>query len=243
MKAVYLKEIRSFLSSLIGYVTLTVFLVAMGLFLWIFPKLNVFDNGYANLDALFYIAPQVFIFLISAITMRSFSEEKRTGTIELLLTKPLTDLQIILGKYFAALTLVVIALLPTVLYIYTIYILGSPAGNFDAGAMAGSYIGLLLLAAVFCAIGIFASLLSDNQIVAFILAMFLNFFFYSAFGMLADFNLLGSADSLFQWLSMDTHYSALGRGVIDSRDVVYFFSLSFGFLWAGKMVFAGRNWS
>ena len=242
MLTILKKEIRSFLSSLIAYVVMIVFLIAIGLFMWVLPDYNVLDLGYANLDTLFDMAPWVFIFLISAITMRSFSEEKKTGTIEILTTKPLSDLQIILGKYFASVVLVLFVLLPTLLYYYTIYQLGAPKGNLDSGAILGSYIGLFFLASAFAAIGIFSSAVSDNQIVSFILSMFLCYCFYNVFDLFADFKLLGSYDSIVASLGINTHYRSISRGVIDSRDVLYFVSLILAFVWATKMVFGSRKW-
>jgi ABC-2 type transport system permease protein len=242
MLTILKKEIRSFLSSLIAYVVMIVFLIAIGLFMWVLPDYNVLDLGYANLDTLFDMAPWVFIFLISAITMRSFSEEKKTGTIEILTTKPISDLQIILGKYFASVVLVLFVLLPTLLYYYTIYQLGAPKGNLDSGAILGSYIGLFFLASAFAAIGIFSSAVSDNQIVSFILSMFLCYCFYNVFDLFADFKLLGSYDSVVASLGINSHYQSISRGVIDSRDVIYFISLILAFVWATKMVFGSRKW-
>lgn len=239
---IFKKEVRSFLSSLIAYVVMIVFLVAIGLFMWILPEYNVFDMGYANLDTLFSMAPFVFIFLISAITMRSFSEEKKTGTIEILTTKPISDFQIILGKYFAGVSLVIFSLLPTLIYVYTIYHLGATKGNMDMGATWGSYLGLLLLASCFVAIGMFASAISDNQIVSFIVSMFLCYAFYSVFDLLADFNLLGSYDSVVAALGINAHYISISRGVIDTRDVLYFLSFITAFIWATKTVFSSRKW-
>lgn len=242
MLTILKKEIRSFLSSLIAYVVMIVFLIAIGLFMWVLPDYNVLDLGYANLDTLFDMAPWVFIFLISAITMRSFSEEKKTGTIEILTTKPISDLQIIMGKYFASVVLVLFVLLPTLLYYYTIYHLGAPKGNLDSGAILGSYIGLFFLASAFAAIGIFSSAVSDNQIVSFILSMFLCYCFYNVFDLFADFKLLGSYDSVVASLGINSHYQSISRGVIDSRDVLYFVSLILAFVWATKMVFGSRKW-
>ena len=242
MLTILKKEIRSFLSSLIAYVVMIVFLIAIGLFMWVLPDYNVLDLGYANLDTLFDMAPWVFIFLISAITMRSFSEEKKTGTIEILTTKPISDLQIILGKYFASVVLVLFVLLPTLLYYYTIYQLGATKGNLDSGAILGSYIGLFFLASAFAAIGIFSSAVSDNQIVSFILSMFLCYCFYNVFDLFADFKLLGSYDSVVAALGINSHYQSISRGVIDSRDVIYFISLILAFVWATKMVFGSRKW-
>ncbi|MES2559070.1 MAG: gliding motility-associated ABC transporter permease subunit GldF [Bacteroidota bacterium] len=242
MYSILKKEIRSFLSSLIAYVVMIVFLVAIGLFMWVLPEYNVFDMGYANMDTLFSMAPMVFIFLISAITMRSFSEEKKSGTIEIITTKPLSDMQIIMGKYIAGVVLVIFSILPTLIYFYTIYQLGATKGNMDIGATWGSYLGLLLLASCFVAIGIFSSAITDNQIVSFIVSMFLCYCFYSIFDLLANFNLLGSYDSVVAALGINAHYISISRGVIDSRDLVYFFSFITAFIWGTKTVFSARKW-
>lgn len=242
MQVIYLKEIRSFLSSLIAYMVMLVFLLATGLFTWVLPDYNVFDYGYANLDTLFSMAPWLFIFLISAITMRSFSEEKKNGTIEIITTKPISDLQIILGKYFAGVTLVLFTLIPTLVYYYTIYMLGAPKGNIDSGAIAGSYIGLFFLSSCFVAVGIFSSSVSDNQIVSFIISMFLCYLFYNLFDLIADFKLLGSLDSVVSSLGINAHYQSISRGVVDSRDLLYFIGFDVVFIYATKTVFGSRKW-
>jgi ABC-2 type transport system permease protein len=230
MLSVYIKEIRSFLSSLIAYVAIIVFLLAIGLFMWVFKSTGVLEQGYANLDTLFYMGPWVFMFLVSAITMRSFSEEKKSGTIETLTTRPLSDMAIIMGKYLAG------------LYYYTIHELGATPGNLDSGAIFGSYIGLLLLGSCFVAIGMFASSITDNQIVAFILSMFLCFFFFSAFDYLGAFDLFGRYDYIIEWLGINYHYQAISRGVLDTRDVLYFISFTALFIILAKTVFASRKW-
>jgi len=242
MFSIYIKEIRSFLSSLIAYVVMLVFLLAIGLFTWVLPDYNVFDYGYANLDTLFNMAPWLFIFLISAITMRSLSEEKKNGTIEIISTKPISDLAIILGKYFAGLTIVLFTLLPTLIYYITIYQLGAPKGNLDSGAIMGSYIGLFFLSSCFVAVGMFASAISDNQIVSFIVSMFLCFMFYNLFELIADFKLLGTWDSVVANLGINAHYQSISRGVIDSRDLFYFIGFDMVFIAATKTVFGGRKW-
>ncbi|MFY0644018.1 MAG: gliding motility-associated ABC transporter permease subunit GldF [Bacteroidia bacterium] len=242
MLSIYIKEIRSFLSSLIAYVVIIVFLLLIGLFTWVFADGNVLDLGYSNLDTLFLMAPWVFIFLISAITMRSFSEEKRTGTFELLSTKPLTDIQIIGGKYLAAVTLIVFAILPTLLYFYSVYQLGLPKGNIDVGATWGSYIGLLFLGGCYAAIGLFASAITPNQIVAFILSMFLCFFFYMGFEQLSNLGLFGSSDYLVQWMGIQFHYDSISRGVLDTRDLVYFLSFIAVFLTGTSLILNSRKW-
>jgi ABC-2 type transport system permease protein len=241
MIPLFLKEIASFLTSLIGYIVLVVFLLIMGLFLWVFTgESNILDSGYADLSGLFYIAPWVFLFLIPAITMRMISEERRTGTLEWLLTKPITELKIVLAKWMAGVVLVLIALLPTLVYVYTMIQLGNPPGNLDFGGTWGSYIGLVLLAATFVSIGIFASSLTNNQIVAFILATFLSFFLFIGFESIASFQLFGSLDSLLINLGMNAHFISLSRGVIDTRDVVYFLTVMLIFLLSTEYVLKGR---
>ncbi|MEM9051662.1 MAG: ABC transporter permease, partial [Bacteroidota bacterium] len=184
------------------------------------------DQGYATLDTLFYVAPWVFLFLVPAVTMRSFSEEKRTGTIELLFTRPLSDSSIILAKYFAGVVLVLLSLLPTLIYLYSVIELGNPEGNVDMGGTLGSYLGLFFLAAGFTAIGIFASAVSDNQVVSFIVSLFLCFFCYSGLNQIASFDLFGPLDRFIQSLSISEHYDSMSRGVLDTRDIIYFFILS-----------------
>ncbi|MBA3666016.1 MAG: gliding motility-associated ABC transporter permease subunit GldF [Bacteroidetes bacterium] len=246
MLVLYIKEIRSFLSSLIGYIAIGVFITLIGIFMWIIPSegggSNVLDNGFANIDPLFTIGPWVYLFLIPAITMRTFSEEKKTGTIELLLTRPITDLQIVLAKYFAGLTLVVISLLPTLIYYYTVHVLSYPKGNVDTGGMWGSYIGLLFLGAGFVSIGIFASAIAENQVIAFIIALLLCFFCYIGFDFIADSGVFGRYDALFKGLGINAHYVSMSRGVIDTRDALYFISLVAVFNLITKLVLQSRKW-
>ncbi len=215
------KEITSYLSSLVAYVTISVFLLVLGLFLWVFPESSILDYGYAGLDSLFTTAPYLFMFLIPAITMRSLAEERREGTFELLLTRPITDWQIVLGKYFACLSIVLFALLPTLVYYYSVYVLGAPQGNIDTGGVIGSYIGLFLLGAAFSAIGLFASSVSKNQIIAFTIAVFLCFFFYSGFDSLGQ--LLSLQNLSLENLGITEHYQSVSRGVLDTRDLAYFY--------------------
>lgn len=211
--------------------------------MWIIKgETNILDSGYANIDTLFVIAPWVFLFLIPAITMRSFADEKKTGTIELLLTRPLTDLQIILAKYAAGLVLVSISLIPTLLYYYSVYKLGSPEGNIDSGGTWGSYVGLLFLGSSFVSIGIFASSLTDNQIISFILSLALCFFCYTGFEQISSLSLFGKADTFIQALGINEHYNSLSRGVIDTRDVIYFFSFNAFFVLLTKTVLQSRKW-
>ena len=243
MLTIFQKEINSFLSSLTGYITLVVFLLITGLFLWIFPDTSILNYGYAGLDYFFTLAPWVFMFLIPAITMRAFSEEIRSGTIEILATRPITDIQIVLGKYFAALLLVAFAILPTFLYYLTVYMLGQPPGNVDSGAIWGSYIGLLLLGGSFVAIGIFASSLTDNPIVAFLLAVFLCFFFFVAFDYLSKLNVFyAKIDDIIEQIGINAHYLSISRGVVDTRDVVYFGSFIAIFILMTKTSLESRKW-
>lgn len=246
MLVLYIKEIRSFLSSLIGYIAIGVFITLIGVFMWIIPSesggSNVLDNGFANIDPLFSIGPWVYLFLIPAITMRTFSEEKKTGTIELLLTRPLTDLQIVLAKYLAGLTLVIISLLPTLIYYYTIHVLSYPKGNVDTGGMWGSYVGLLFLGAGFVSIGIFASAIAENQVIAFIIALLLCFFCYIGFDFIAESGLFGKYDAFFKSLGINDHYMSMSRGVIDTRDALYFISVIAVFNLVTKLVLQSRKW-
>lgn len=237
------KEISSFLSSLIGYIVITVFLLINGLFLWVFQgDFNILDFGYANLDGLFMIAPFVFLFLIPAITMRSFAEEKRTGTMEMILTKPLTEFEIVMAKYLAGLILVIFSLLPTLVYVFSVYYLGLPKGNIDMGGLWGSYIGLLFLGASFVAIGMFASTLTDNQIVSFIIAVFLCGFLYVGFDFIYSFDLFGKVDLFIKSLGINDHYKSMSRGVLDTRDMLYFFGVISLFILLSKFNIERRKW-
>jgi len=243
MIALFRKEISSFLSSLIGYLVIAVFLLITGLFLWVFPnEFNILDFGYANLDGLFILAPFVFLFLVPAITMRSFADEQKSGTIELLLTKPLSDLSIVSAKFLASLALVGFALLPTLIYFFTVYQLGQPVGNLDAGGIWGSYIGLFMLAAAFVTIGLFCSSLTDNQLLAFILAVFLSGFLYMGFDMIYSLSLFGNADLFIKNLGIAAHYSSISRGVVDTRDLIYFLSVIALFIALTKLKLASRKW-
>ena len=192
-------------------------------------EFNIIDNGLANLSSFFLLAPWILIFLVPAVTMRSFSDEKKQGTLELLVTKPISHFQIVLGKYFGAFILILMALIPTLLYVYTISVLGNPEGNLDLGSTIGSYFGLLFLIAAYTAIGIFASTLSDNQIVAFIIAVFICFFFYFGFEGLSHYNVFDNIIYM-ENLGMASHYNSMSRGVIDTRDLIYFISIALAFL-------------
>jgi ABC-2 type transport system permease protein len=239
---IFWKEVNSFLSSLIAYVVLAVFLVGTGLFVWVFPETSVLNWGYADLDTFFTYSPFVLMFLLPAITMRMLAEEKKSGTLELLITKPVSDWEIILGKYLSSLFLLILALLPTLLYYYSLYQLAAPVGNIDGAAVAGSYIGLFLLGASFAAIGLLASSLSDNQIVAFLLALFLCFLLYSGFESLAAINVWAGGSYIIQQLGMLYHYQVLSKGLLDSRNILYFLSLIALVLLLTRTKLSSRTW-
>lgn len=242
MLQVLSKELNSFLNSLIAYVVISVFLTGIGLLMWVFPETSVLEYGYADMETLFALGPFVFMFLIPAITMRMFAEEKRAGTLELLLTKPLSDWQIIFGKYLSAVLLVLFALLPTFLYYYSIYQLGNPVGNIDTAGVMGSYIGLVLLGCVFVSIGIFASLISTNQIVSFVIAVFLSFILYSGLESLAAIDVWGQLSLFFEQLGLAYHYRALSKGLIDSRNVLHLLSVAALMLLLTKLILGSRRW-
>ncbi len=233
MKSILKKELNSFFGSPIAYLVIGVFLLVNGLFLWVFnDNFNILNAGFADLNSFFYLAPWLFLFLIPAITMKSFADEYNLGTIETLKTKPLTTWQIVLGKFFASLVLVLIALLPTLTYVYTISELGNPTGNIDTGSLLGSYFGLLFLAAAYTAIGLFTSTLSKNQIIAFILGIVISFFMFYGFDAIA--NLLTSSDYYIRNFGFNAHFKSISRGVIDTRDLMYFISITFIFLFITK---------
>lgn len=235
MFAILKKEINSFFASPIGYLVIAVFLLLNGLFLWVFKgDFNILEGGFADLSAFFLLAPWILIFLIPAVTMRSFSDEKKQGTLELLLTKPISHVKIVLGKYFGAFILIIIALIPTLLYVYAISKLGAPEGNLDVGGVMGSYFGLLFLVASYTAIGVFSSTLSDNQIVAFIIAVFICFFFFFGFEGLSNYNIFGDAFYI-EKLGMESHFKSMSRGVLDTRDILYFLSITFLFILLTKL--------
>jgi len=237
MKALYLKEVRSFLSSIIGYIFILIYLIASGLFHWIISyNTNLLEGTEADLIPFFNLSPVIFLILIPAITMRSIAEERRTGTIELLFTRPISDLKILLAKYFAGVTLLIIAIIPTLVYYFSMYQLGNPVGIIDDGATLTSYLGLLLLGSTFVAIGIFASSITSSQIVAFILGMFLCWIFYDGLSLIGSFNLMGSFDSVIQHIGMTNHYDSIKRGVIDLSDVIYFLSVITLFMYAALTV-------
>jgi len=242
MIAVFKRELFSFLSSSMAYITIGIFLLACGLMFWFFPDTSILEYGYAEMDGFFSLVPYLFMFLISAIAMRSFAEERKEGTYVLLATRPLTDLQIILAKYAACMVLVLFSLLPTLIYYYSIVQLGMPKGNIDTGAVIGSYIGLFLLGSAFTSIGIFASSITKNQIIAFAVAIFLCFFAYSGFDSISRIVAFEGIESILVNLGISEHYQSISRGVLDTRDVIYFFTFVALFLGLTKLAIGDRKW-
>ena len=241
MRALIFKEVRGFLGSLIGHIVIVVFLLLTGLFLWVFPD-NILDLGYADLGPLFFIAPWVFLFLLPAVTMRSFSEEKRTGTIELLLTRPLTEMQIVFAKYLAALALMLVALVPTLIYFWSVYQLASPLGNVDMGGTLGSYLGLFFLGGCFAAIGLFASAITESQIVSFLIAVFLCFVLFLGLDLVSSFDAFGALEGAVKRIGIQEHYRSISRGVVDLRDVLYFLGVITIFLLLTRAALQSRKW-
>ncbi|MFT5166094.1 MAG: ABC-2 type transport system permease protein [Saprospiraceae bacterium] len=243
MLSIYIKEINSFFSSLVGYIVIGVFLLTLGWIMWIYPDTSILENEFATLDQLFIGAPLILSFIIPAITMRSFAEEHQIGTIELLTTKPLFDIEIILGKFLACMTLVVLMLVPTLIYFYSVYQLGSPVGNIDTGGVIGSYIGLLFLSGGFVAIGLFCSSLTKNIIVSLILGIFACIFFYWGLDLISQLPIyFGKGDTLIQMLGIDYHYISVRRGLLDTRDLLYFIAIIGIFLNLTLISFNSRKW-
>ena len=243
MTSIIKKELNSFLSSLSGYMVILVFLILNGLFLWIFPgSFNLLDSGYAGLDGLFFLAPWVYLFLIPAITMRLFSDEIKIGTIELLLTKPINEFKLVVGKYIVGVILCLISLAPTLIYLFSVYALGQPQGNLDLGATIGSYIGLIFLAGVYVSIGLFASSLTESQILSFISALFICFFFFIGFEQIASLLSYTGMELSIEKLGVNYHYNAISRGVIDTRDLLYFIGVILIFIFASTMSIKSRKW-
>ncbi|MFT6930698.1 MAG: ABC-2 type transport system permease protein [Candidatus Paceibacteria bacterium] len=242
MLAIYKREIQAFFTSPIGYLVIGLFLVLMGLFLWVFKgPFNIFEYGFADLDKFFLLAPWVFLFLIPAITMRSFSEEIKLGTLELLFIKPITVSHTVLGKFLGTLTLAVIAIIPTFLYVYCVSQLGTTVGNLDMGVVFGSYFGLLFLIGSFIAIGLFTSTLTENQIVAFILGIVLCFSLYYGFEGMASVVPDGEISVFLENLGMKAHFTNISKGVLDTRDFIYFLSICLFFLYLTVVQLKNRN--
>jgi ABC-2 type transport system permease protein len=243
MFAIFRKEISGFFSSLTGYIVILVFLLINSLFMWVFPgEWNIFDTGYAGLDTLFFLSPWVFLFLVPAVTMKMIAEEKRLGTIELIFSRPITERGIIWGKYLASILLVLLALLPGVVYYISVYMLGDSPGNLDKGGTLGAFIGLFFLASVYASAGLFASSVTDNQVVAFILSVLICFFLFMAFDSIAYLPGLKKIDEFVIRLGINEHYKSMSRGVIDMQDAVYFISVAIIFNEATRLVLLSRKW-
>lgn len=243
MVSVIKKEINSFFSSLTGYLVIAVYIIINGMFMWVLPgEWNIFDSGYASLDTFFIISPWVFLFLVPAVSMRMFAEERRSGTLELLITRPLTVRDIVYGKYISAVILVLLSLLPSLLYVLTICILGETPCNLDRGGTAGAYIGLFLLASVYAAAGLFASAITTNQVAAFIIAVFAGFILYAGFDAIAMLPGFRAIDETIISMGINEHYRSVSRGVVDLRDLLYFAVVALIFTEAARLQLVSRNW-
>ena len=243
MFALFKKEINTFFSTAVGYLIIAVFLLANSLLMWGFSsEYNILDNGYAQMDSLFIFAPILFLLFIPAVTMRLFADEYKEGTIELILTKPLTELQVVSVKYFTGLVLVILSILPTLVHYLSIYSLGETSGNLDSAGIFGSYLGLFFLASGFVAIGTFASALSRNQIISFIIAIIISAFFYLGFDLIAIGISNGKAELTIKYIGINAHYLSLSKGVIDSRDILYFISLNTLFVLLTQTILTRRKW-
>lgn len=237
------KEINGFFSSIIGYVVIFFFLLTNGLLIWVFrTPVNVMEGNYATLESLFFISPWVFLFLIPAITMRMFSDEKRFGTLELLLVRPVSELKLVLAKFLASWVLAIVSILPTLIYLFSLWKLGSPPGNIDMGGAWGSYTGLLLLAGIYAAIGVFASSLTDNQAVSFVLAVVISLLVTWGFDQLSTVFNSGSLEFMVLKFGILYHYESISRGVLDSRDIIYFIGVITVFIMSTRTVLLSRKW-
>jgi ABC-2 type transport system permease protein len=243
MFAIFRKEISGFFSSLTGYVVIIIFLLVNSMFMWVFPgQWNIFDNGYAGLDTLFFISPWVFLFLVPAVTMKMIAEEKRLGTIELIYSRPITERGIIYGKYLASVVLVLLALLPGLIFYISVYLLGESPGNLDKGGTIGAFIGLFFLASVYASAGIFASSLTDNQVIAFMIAILICFLLFIGFDSFAYLPGLKKLDEFVIRLGINEHYKSISRGVLDIRDAVYFIAVVAIINEATRLVLLSRKW-
>ncbi len=239
---ILIKEINVFLNSFIAYIIIAVFLTGIGLLMWVFPETSVLEYGFADMGSFFSLCPYIFMFLIPAITMRMFSEEKRGGTMELLLTKPVRDIDIIMGKFLAGVVLVLFSLLPTLIYYFTLSYLGNPPGNIDTAGVTGSYFGLFLLGAAFTAIGVFSSSFTENQVTAFVIAVFLSFLMYFGFNAISKTPLLSEISLFIDQVGMMYHYNSMSKGLIDTRDVVYFVSVAGVMILFTNLILKSRKW-
>ncbi len=243
MLALFFKELNYFFSSLTGYLVIGVYIIINSLFLFVFPgEMNIPDGGHATLEPYFFLAPWVFLFLVPAITMRMFAEESKSGTLEHLYTRPLSEMQIVLAKFFAAVILVLLAIIPTLIFYFSVYLLGDPVGNIDTGATIGSFLGLFFLASVYAAIGVFASTLTDNQVVAFILAVGLCFFIFMGFEFISNLSFLTAIAQNIRNMGVNEHFRSMARGVFEIRDLIYFMSIAAIFVFLTRSIIQSRNW-
>jgi ABC-2 type transport system permease protein len=243
MFAIFRKEITGFFSSLTGYIVIIVFLLINSLFMWVFPgEMNVLDNGYAGLDTLFIISPWVFLFLVPAVTMKMFADEKRLGTIELIFSRPVTERGIVYGKYIASVALVLLSLFPCLIFYLSVYLLGESPGNLDKGAVWGAFIGLFFLAALYASAGLLASSLTDNQVIAFIIAVLISFFLFMGFDSFAYLPGLKKIDEFVIRLGINEHYKSISRGVLDINDIIYFITVVIILNEATRLVLLSRKW-
>ncbi len=241
MIALLKKEVFTFFQNITGYIIIGLFLIVLGLFLWFFPtEFNILQSGLASFEPMFILIPWMFLFFIPAITMKLFAEEKRQGTLELLITKPVSEFQIVLAKYLSALVIIIIAILPTLFYFIIVqYFLSNH--SVDTGAFWGSFIGMILLASSFAAVGVYSSSLTDNQVVAFLLAIVILLILYLGFGLLSQLSFLRPVSEFIEYLGMDFHYQSLSKGVLDSRDLVYFLSVDALFILLTVIKLKSRN--
>lgn len=243
MFAIFRKEINGFFSTLTGYIVIIVFLIVNSLFMWVFPgEWNIFDSGYAGLDTIFFLSPWLFLFLVPAVTMRMIAEEKRLGTIELIYSRPISERELIWGKFLASVVLVLLALLPGIIYYISVWSLGETPGNLDKGGTIGAFIGLFFLASVYASVGIYASSLTDNQVIAFILAVLICFILYMGFDSFAYLPGLKTIDEFVIRLGINEHYKSISRGVVDIRDAAYFIAVVALFNEATRFHLISRKW-
>ena len=242
MITLFKKELSLFFSSIIGPLIIGLFLLFNGLLLWSnISQFNIANNAYASMDAFFTLAPLLFMLFIPAISMRTFSEEYNTGTIEILITKPITEYQIIISKFLAILTLVIISIIPTCLYVITIYFLGETIGNLDLAGISGSYIGLFILSSIFTSIGVFASSISNNQIIAFIIGIMISVIFYFGFDLLSEIQALQSIDLILKKIGISYHYNIMSKGLLLVSSMVYLLSITFIFLKLSEITLLNKN--
>jgi len=242
MIALLRKEISVFFSTLIGYLIIGIFLLINSILLWSdFSDMNILSYGYADMDIFFTTAPLFFLLFIPAISMRVFNEEYTSGTIETLITKPITSLQIVLAKFLAVFILVLFAILPTLIYVVSIYYLGESVGNLDLAGIMGSYFGLIFLCALFSAISIYASSLASNQIISFAIAILLSTLFYFGFDVLSELVFFQNFDLFIQQIGISFHYEMMSKGLVKLSDIIYFVSFTILFIKLTELVIIERK--